>query len=79
MNCRYCDNPLPQGAERCPSCGGACSDRPSEPAAVAPLQEAKNETKPASAKDTLIGCIGVLVIIGGIVKLVTWLIGLMTN
>lgn len=79
MNCMYCDNPLPQGAERCPSCGGACSDRTSGPAVVAPRQETKNEAKPASAKDTLIGCIGVLVVIGGIVKLVKWLVGIMAN
>lgn len=79
MNCKYCDNPIPSGANICPSCGGDCADNPPTPEPVATAHEQKEEAKPTSAKDTLIGCIGTVATIGLIVKIVKWLIGLMSN
>jgi len=79
MNCKYCDNPIPLGANICPYCGGACTDNPPAPEPVATTHEQKEEAAPTSAKDTFIGCICVIGLLGLIVKIVKWLIGLMTN
>lgn len=39
MKCEYCDNPVPNGASRCPSCGAPVADRSDLPLQHMVLQE----------------------------------------
>ena len=49
MKCEYCDNEVPPGSTRCPSCGAAVKAEPAQPAAPAAAAAPSVIVVPAAA------------------------------